>query len=71
MRDTQKPPVAGFTELEIRARCRVLECDPRTYRKELAEPGRVPGVVGRMIRRDIEAQRALKKSSPRRRSAAA
>jgi len=68
MRTTQKPPVAGFTELEIRARCRELECDPRTYRKELAEPGKVWGVVGNVIRRDIEAQRALKQSAPRRRS---
>jgi hypothetical protein len=53
MRVSKKPPVAGVTEREIRLRCYELQCDPRTYRKELAHPGTVTGGVGLLIRRDI------------------
>jgi hypothetical protein len=48
-----------FTYSLIIVRSRYLECDPRTYRKELRAPGSVRGITGIAIRGDIERQRRL------------
>jgi len=63
MRVSLKPPVAGVTEREIRVRCHELQCDPRTYRKELACPGAVSGGLGMVIRQDIAKRRSLQQRS--------
>ena len=59
------PPVeqptdeALFTYSFVRRRSFEIQCDVRSYRKELKSPGSVRGIAGIVIRNDIAKQRRL------------
>lgn len=43
-----------------RTTCRRLRCDVRTWRRELAQPGSVRGLIGVVIRTEVDRLRSLR-----------